>query len=232
MKNTTRWRLIITCLIVAGFWWLSPTKVTPPTLVENFAPATLNQTAPVEQSVSVGLAAPQKILKPAPRGLTASKLNSISLTEKEVASLRSDMKANMSMIYTAQASFFSDYKRYTTDIHYTGYTLRRPSPFKMGFLTPFHAHEVEPNERVDELLNSDALVTLSQPDEVETQPYTQTAKNIDLEDLSQYCSNGCTANEEGFESVFAANLDDDDTLDVWVINEKKQIIHKVDDLKE
>ena len=45
-------------------------------------------------------------------------------------------------------------------------------------------------------------------------------------------SDGCTASDTRFEVMAAVNLDEDDTLDIWIIDTDKEIRHVVDDNKE
>mgnify|MGYP003392937427 CR=1 FL=1 len=232
MKNSKRWRLILPILLVGWFLWSRQeqqhTADTNRTGNLHIAKQTL-----IKQPVNSLQASPRKSASIESKGLTAEKLVTTTLTVEEIKSIRSSIKLNMSALYTAQASFNSDVQRYTTDIAYAGFSLEKPSYFKMGFLSPFHPHETYQKEQPEDSLNSDALVLKDSYREQDGEiPYHPTASEIDLDQLSKYCTKGCTAAEDGFEAIFAANLDSDDTLDVWLINEKKQIIHKVDDLKE
>jgi hypothetical protein len=55
---------------------------------------------------------------------------------------------------------------------------------------------------------------------------------VAVRDLERHCRRGCTASRDRFEMVAAFNLDADPTLDVWIINESKELIHIVDDERE
>lgn len=56
------------------------------------------------------------------------------------------------------------------------------------------------------------------------------AQGIVLEKARAYCRMGCSATSDKFEIIAAANLDQDEDLDLWTINERKEIVHTFDDL--
>lgn len=148
----------------------------------------------------------------------------IILTRAQIESTRAQAKSTLSITYIGETEFFNKHKRYTTDLKAIGYTPVPGTTFKgkFGFLDAFKSSQLVENESADRK-NSDAFIK----DDIK---YGATSEGIVLEKVRAYCSMGCGATADKFEVISATNLDDDDDLDLWTINEQKEIIHVFDDL--
>lgn len=152
----------------------------------------------------------------------------------DVQNARISMKATLNSIYIAEKAYFAEYARYSTDLLHLGWTPEgNPLVMKAGFLRPFQPANLAPEEdsrrlNTDIFLNDrNALDQSGKRYEYDTQ-----AKSVELNSLTKYCQAGCTASADSFELIAASNLDDDPTLDIWVINERKILTQISDDLKE
>lgn len=227
MNKTSKTKFFIPALLIFWAWWIFQVR-TPVSQINPDQNATPTPMAKIKQSLTTTSSSLQKT----PRTISdESSLVHMLFTEEEVKSIRSKIKLNLSVAYTAEASFFADFKRYTTDLKFSGVSLDdRPMKFKMGFVDPYYPHEDVQNEN-PLLMDSDALTDIRTAESPEL-IYAPNVKKIELDQLEKFCNRGCSASETEFEVIVATNLDDDPTLDVWLINEKKEIIHKIDDLKE
>lgn len=146
--------------------------------------------------------------------------------------IRTDMKMSLSSIYSAEKAFYAEAGRYSTDFDVIGWMpVEQILTAKVGFLDPFATETDEYADRSDRL-DTDQLVEASQSfDEIAMRyTYAESATRVNIRSLYSYCEQGCTANREQFEVIAAANLDEDDDLDIWRINERKELVHVSDDL--
>ena len=149
----------------------------------------------------------------------------------EIQDERSSFKLNLSALYTAEASFVSDYQRYSTDLVYMGWSPSSLMKFKVGFLKRFDPDELQGNDynaEDPERMNTDQY--LSEPAEEGAEPYqySKSAESINLHDYAKYCRMGCTAGKKFFEVILVAQFEGNSFQDVWLINHKKEIRHVVD----
>ncbi len=182
--------------------------------------------------------APQaKMTEPAPDEAPAVALDgssrtptSISLDDNTKYEIRNQMKVALSEIYMAQKSYQAEKEHYTGDLMALQWTPGNPKmKFKIGFVQAYSAaEELGENSR---LLDSDSFLN-EKTQSGENYEYTETADGIRLADLLKYCQYGCSAEDDHFEAIAAANLDDDPTLEVWLMNDKKEIIQVIDDTKQ
>jgi hypothetical protein len=155
---------------------------------------------------------------------------SIELDENAIQDIRSQMKSSLSEIFTAQKAFHIENGRYSTDLM----ALKWPPSqaemkFKIGFVQAFSG-QTEQNEN-SQILDSDSFQT-EKNQEGEAYNYSVTADGIRLADLVRFCQHGCSAEDENFEAIAAANLDNDATLEIWLMNSNKEVIQVTDDTKE
>lgn len=182
-------------------------------------PSALPPASSTESALSTAI--PTKPAPPPPR----------RLSEAEITKLRSQAKIGLAANYAAQKSFFAEYGRYTTDLYAVGWMPEEnPLPYKAGFLQPAQPANLPANED-PRRLDTDALLRDPESPARSGRLYTPSAEAISLADLSGYCKLGCTASERSFELLVAFNLDDDATLDVWRITDKKELEQVVDDTK-
>lgn len=158
---------------------------------------------------------------------TTTTLQNLTLTEEQ-QELRADAKAMLSSAYTMMVAVHSEFERYTSDLSssmvYEGDVL----DLKAGFLDAYQPQDIFPQEN-PERKDTDFFVRASRyADKPVT--YSASAEKIDLQSLAQFCDKKCEASEREFEYIVAVNLDNDPELDVWTINERKEIIHRFDDI--
>ncbi|MBX3019572.1 MAG: hypothetical protein KF767_16915 [Bdellovibrionaceae bacterium] len=147
--------------------------------------------------------------------------------------IRSEIKISLSGLYAAERAFYSESGRYSTDFDVVGWmpTSQKLSA-KVGFLYPYQPSPDEYRDRMDRFDTDQAVEaskTFEDPDS--HMSYQDSAIRVSMRSLGSYCEMNCTADANGFEAIAAANLDDDDELDVWRINDRKELVHLFDDLE-
>lgn len=163
-----------------------------------------------------------------PNAVSASRLS-----PEEIAKRRSAVKASLSAIYTSNASFFAEYNRYTTDLAAAGYMpIEGVLAAKYGFLSAYEPRGGREENENPARHSSDIFLNLQDEDGEPLYKYDDHTKDVDLSQYAKYCRDGCTATDSRFEVVAAFNLDEDDTMDVWIIDSNKEIRHVIDDTKE
>jgi hypothetical protein len=149
------------------------------------------------------------------------------LSSKEVEELREETKAFLSSIYTSQKAFQAEYNQYTTDLVGSGMV---PSsaiiPFKAGFLEPSEeSNEISPEENINaRRLSTDSFIGDLDDYSHSTFQYAPFVREIDLDSYKDYCKHGCTADKQGFEMLIATPLGNSGQIDVWIVNDNKEII--------
>ncbi len=141
--------------------------------------------------------------------------------------LRSGVKLNLSTIYSAQKAFFSDYKRYSTDLIYVGWAPNvAKMNFKLGFLQPFRPKTLSTSDGTEEdpsRLDSDEFLQTPFADSGDRFHYSKAAEAISLFDYEKFCRQQCTANSKGFEVLVVLPLGESGRVDVWSISDKKEL---------
>ncbi len=126
---------------------------------------------------------------------------------------------------------FAEYDRYSSDLGHLGYlpaegTLKA----KFGFLEPYTPKGgINPNEDPTRA-SSDAFTALRDDDGDPVYQYDEYSRGALLAKYDRYCTDRCSVRDDGFELISAFNLDNDETLDVWIIDHRKNLRHVVDDL--
>lgn len=179
------------------------------------------QTAQVESADSVEI-----LEKPIP---TVSTLVTAELQPTaEQIELRKEGKSVLGAAYTSMAVIHAEFDRYSSDLMSEFIPEGEILEMKAGFLEvyqPQQPFEQENPQRKD----TDFFVQASLGSDSPVR-YSESAEKIDLQSLAQFCDKKCEASEREFEYVVAINLDEDPELDVWTINERKEIIHRFDDV--
>jgi len=159
-----------------------------------------------------------------PAQIARSEKTTPALTPKQITLIRAQAKSTLRIVFLGEYAFFQKHKRYTTDLKAIGYIPTEGTKFtvKFGFLDAFNSNQNIANESADRK-NSDVFIKTG----IE---YALQAQEILLEKTRGYCQMGCGVTTDKFEAIAAANLDNDDDLDLWTINERKEIIHVFDDL--
>ncbi len=152
-----------------------------------------------------------------------------ALSAEEIKDLRTQIRKSLAELYAAENAFHNETGYYSTDLINVGW---KPTEAKMKFKVGFVQASVEETPDTNPLrLDSDAFLT-EKSDTAENYQYLPTGVGIDLTPFAKLCPNGCSADQNGFEMLAVANLDDDATLDVWLMNNTREVLHLIDDTKE
>lgn len=152
--------------------------------------------------------ATEKIVLNAPK-VIAQETESVKLTPEKIKQVRIKMKSSLSSAYVAEQAYFAEFEKYSVDFKEMGFYLdlnNQALDFKFGFMDS----------------DSDKFIEANQ--------YSSLSKDIKLQDARKFCKAECTIRNDGFEVMSATNLDNDDDLDVWTINQNKELEHVFDDL--
>lgn len=145
--------------------------------------------------------------------------------------IQSVASADLQLVLEAQREFHEKYGFYTTDLKALEIAPKTVL-YKFGFLDASESFDLSGDFALDPSRKDLDALTQSDPNlkkRIKYSPVTKLAE-IDFAQLRAFCSN-CTASKDTFKAIAAANLDEDDALDVWTINEKGEIEHLQDDFK-
>ena len=145
----------------------------------------------------------------------------------KIQALRNQARSNLSAAFSAQRAFRAEFGRYTTDLKAAGWAPNNPNiAFKFGFLTEFRAdtnNDPPTDLREDpRQMTTDSFIG-DRYDDMFNFRYEDSANSVALNEYSRFCRNGCTAKDDTFEIVMAVPLGDAQHVDVWMINEQKQM---------
>lgn len=214
------------------------------------SPSLYKTESPQESNASVAIPAPPKAkITPLIRTEKTDSKPSTTIELKEstpptltheIEQARQEAKMLLSSAYTALKSTHAEIGRYSTDfnaigfdpfVHKEGEIVR----YKLGFLQPFEPDaliETDTIHESPESMSTDSMMTypinITAPKR-EVASYSDEAKSVSLNDYSKYCKMGCTANTDSFEILLVRPLEGHGK-DVWLINDKKEIILVCDGL--
>lgn len=138
---------------------------------------------------------------------------------------------DLKLLANAEKEFKARTGFYTTDLNALAIVPKQVL-FKFGFASPSPAHpEIDRDDfrHRPELKDLDALRAAIPKLEIKYSPVTK-LDSIDFASVvSRYCAD-CTAGDQTFKALAVGNLDDDEDLDVWTIDEKGEVRHLNDDL--
>lgn len=155
------------------------------------------------------------------------------LTQEEIAQRRSATKSALSSAYTSIIAFHAEYDRYTTDLAAAGYMPQEGvMPAKFGFLQAYEPRGGRAENENPSRYSSEIFLNLQDEEGQPLYRYDKHSTGVDLGKYARFCRDGCSASDTRFEIIAAFNLDEDETLDVWIIDQNKDIRHAVDDEKE
>jgi hypothetical protein len=181
------------------------------------------------------IAEPFVNVKPQEVSAAATAVNEFTADElKKIENMRSEAKMSLAANYTALMSFHAEWDRYTTDLKSMGFApYRSELIYKLGFIKQFQPSEVA-NQNTNEDFNStknlttDAFIGEKESQSGKVYRYAPELNNINLDEYSKYCQRGCTATDKEFEILLVLPLLNSGKVDVWIINEKKEIIQVLD----
>lgn len=219
--------------VVAAYWlWLRPSAQEPiPALEARSEPQGRNK---IQNAARTPSTFPVADEAPAIRKAAAAPLKA-PYTEKEIQEIRVGMRVSLAALYGAQKSFFSEYNRYASDFDALGYSPEeKVFRFNTGFLRPYYpsASRSTPVEREAQQIHSYESIVEREIREMGQagHKFSPEMQNVRLEEAASFCRNSCTASETQFEMISVANLDEDPDLDVWLMNDKKELVQVQDDL--
>jgi Na+-transporting methylmalonyl-CoA/oxaloacetate decarboxylase gamma subunit len=147
---------------------------------------------------------------------------------QDVEELRSKLKSAAAGGYTAQRAFQAEWNRFTSDLVFMGWEPTMPElNYKMGFLGALVADAVDEKEK-PQRYSTDAFINEETDQSSEKIRYTRAAEKINLSDYARYCQQGCVATKDSFELLLVLPLDEQGHVDVWTINDKKEMKQVVD----
>jgi hypothetical protein len=193
-----------------------------------------NAAESAEQSISQ-IGEPNPSQTPSPKSQTTDPVAPPvkPLTEQEIVERRKFIRATLSGLYTAQAAYFAEFDRYSSDLGHIGYLPAEGTiKARFGFLEPFTPSGGLNTNEDPSRSNSDSFIALKDDSGDAIYQYDEYSKPASLAKYERYCDNRCTVTADQFELISAFNLDADETLDVWIIDSRKNIRHVVDDTKE
>jgi hypothetical protein len=151
----------------------------------------------------------------------------------EIKTLRQQAKATLSGFYSSQRAFYSEFHRYTTDLKAAGWTPNSGAMnYKLGFLVE---GSLPASAEADRSMEDPRRMSTDNFDgedytNQERFTYSREIAGVTLQEYAQYCKSGCTADSETFEIMLILPLGDYRHIDVWLINEKKELRHVRDGL--
>lgn len=234
---------LVTLLVAFGLWYLlkpeprerfrepSPEEIlesdqTPSTTAFGDESAPIPTGTPTDAPATSDQNQPQASLAKTPDTGTR-------LTQEQIVQRRSATKSALSSAYMSIVAFHAEYDRYTTDLAAAGYMPQEGvMPAKFGFLQPYEPRGGREENEVPSRHSSEIFLNLQDDEGQPIYSYDKHSKNVDLAKYARFCRDGCSASDTRFELIAAFNLDEDETLDVWIIDQNKEIRHVVDDEKE
>jgi hypothetical protein len=232
--------LFVTILIALGLWFLL-NRHRPVNNPSTAKESEIVTSETVETSPESTSASPKPIDAPNPPSTPFPKSQTTDsavpplkpLTEVEINERRQTIRATLFGLYTAQAAYFAEYDRYSSDLGHIGYLPAEGTiKARFGFLEPYTPNGGLNSNEDPARSSSDAFIGLKDDSGDTIYQYDEYSKPASLAKYERYCDNRCTVTANQFELISAVNLDADETLDVWIIDNRKNIRHVVDDTKE
>ena len=206
-------------------------KQTEPTAFAPVQPETTaaNEGAPVGEAAPLTATDAQPpVATPTATATPATSAATTALTPEALEKIRSLAKSSLASGYTAQRAIQAEWDRYTSDLVYIGWEPSGPDvSYKMGFLAAIDAPLFADGREKPERFTTDAFINRDIVG-AEKLRYTPAAERINLNDYARYCERGCIVAPDWFEMLLAIPLDDQGHVDVWTINDKKEMKQVVD----
>ncbi|MBL7688107.1 MAG: hypothetical protein JNJ49_08725 [Bdellovibrionaceae bacterium] len=153
---------------------------------------------------------------------------------RQMRAIQEVATADLQLIVESEKRFFEQNGFYTTDLAALK-VLPKKVLYAFGFVSPAKFPEASSKPEWNPEMRTIVRLVDSMKDDpkwaehIGLSPATR-VRSIDFDRLISYCPD-CTATKTSFKAVAAANLDDDPVLDVWIVNEKNEVQHVLDDLK-
>ncbi len=238
-KRKKVWGLVAVSLVLAFFIFQnSPhSKKTQPSTRPAFV---IIPTSPAPKFTAAARSTPVELSRHLPMTVTPPRNLVAPVETLDVRQARREAKRILSDAYAALKAAHEEFGRYSTDFHFVGFTPFEEQEsavieYKTGFIKPFddvelietkHSSENPESMSTDTFMNIPINVTNSDRNAI---LYSESAKTVLLGNYAKYCKNGCTATEDSFEMLLVRPLKGHGK-DVWIINEKKELILACDGL--
>jgi hypothetical protein len=164
--------------------------------------------------------------------------------KRQLKAIQQVVRADLELVKQAQEKFFKRNGFYTTDLEALDLWPKRVM-YAFGFVKAASFAEAKSLEGLNpEMRTILQLATKRAQDAIDKAKADRSFKadppiilspmtgirNMDFDRLSSFCPD-CTASQDTYKMIAAANLDDDSVLDVWTIDQTGKIEHLIDDLQ-
>ena len=233
-KNQTRWimTIVFICLLVT---LLTPRKKADVVSIPDVEKQVKDQVkeavgkALVENKIQI-----QKNKSVSSTALVVSAPVQKVFDLKDIKQKRLNAQVNMASFYGFMVDFHRKYNRYTTDLRSAKASLSRYTlANKTGFINQFSANINNPIEGLNEdmsRMNTDFLISEAASIPNNGFIYSKEAEQINFKDYEKFCRNKCSADENSFEIISIIPFDEDH-VDVWLMNEQKEMVQVQDGLQ-
>ena len=228
--------VIILLLLMSSWKYLNPPQKQPAAVEADSGGAVAEKDTDKNAAENLQPAITEKKYEEgAPKPKSEAKWSKEDLAE--IQQRRSNAKFALASGFTAQFAFHAEYERYTTDLKSLGFVpMQNELNYKMGFINQFHP-AADDNQSTHEDWDSTKNLTtdtfIGEPTDKPDQKFTYAPETnaINLHDYARYCERGCTASDQEFEMLVVFPLPHSDRVDVWIVNEKKEIQQVLDGTK-
>jgi hypothetical protein len=139
-----------------------------------------------------------------------------------------DAKVILKNIVQMQTLFRARNGSYTSDLKLLGVKPKVPLVYKFGFAAPYDSANLR--ERFQDV---DYDPSRKDSDQLFSKDYIDSSdfSHIKIADMAQFYCPRCHVDKDSFLAIAFANLDDDDTWDVWTVDEAGNLTHVISDLE-
>lgn len=156
------------------------------------------------------------------------KMITLSQANKDlIQNNRSKAKLSLASIYTAQQAFMGDFGRYSSDIVLMGFSPNSEVLSSVfGFLSPTY-FDKQIEEENPENISSNYFIENDLKTSIRY-VYSKEASKINLSDYRKYCKQECKVTKDSFEFMVVIPYVGVEGVDVYLMNEKKElhIVHQ------
>ena len=132
--------------------------------------------------------------------------------------IQEDAQLALKTLYTNLNAFKSANGFYTTDLVAIGMQSISPNRYKFGFPTSFESTSTTRDIHLDPS-RKDSESLFAAEDLIELFPKYVEYRDFKIDHMANYFCPNCHLDNDSFKAIAFANIDDDDTWDVWTIDE-------------
>ena len=241
MKNKFKYAIALVGLIIFVFVFKSRKVLVERSEVSQSAPAAINEIS-ISPKDSMQALTDNGVKDEAKSQVVAMPVASESEADKkwtaeemkEIKRRRDNAKFALASTFTAMMSFKAEFDRYSTDLKSLGFSpMQSEMNYKLGFVHQFRPSGSDNNGTNEDWnseinLTTDTFVGEVEPQSSQKYKYTPESEKIDMKDYAKYCVRGCTSSEGEFEILLVLPLPNSSRVDVWTVNERKEITQVLD----